>query len=407
MYELTLCDFEIKAAEEDGTFTGMAALYEIKDLNGDIIRRGAAKRSIAQSPEVPVLWAHDSGEPIGIGTLTDTDRGIEIKGQLELEVQKGKDARVLMKSRGFRGLSIGFDTIKRQYIEEDDGSMTRIVEEMRVGEVSPVTNPAQPGAIITEVKSAGSFQSIPIAPDSRPWNAAAAVPRVRKWAGATAAPNTKYRRGFLWWNPEAADQLGSYKFPVADVVGGQLQIIPNAVRKAAARLVSSTIPAADKAAVRRLLDRYMERIQARRETRSADPGNFERLLRRVISYGALTQVDIKTAQTDIIDHSLVHSARDSLDALSGLLDEVKSRQESGDLTAEELAKLDMYGDAGGIDDTIAAEAAAFADLLDGRKAKNAQSSAAGGEGAGDPKDEDSDLHSLTTEARDLKSFLEA
>lgn len=369
MYELAICDFEIKAVEDDGTFVGKAALYEVKDLNGDIIRRGAAKRSIALNPEVPVLWAHDTREPIGIGTLTETDDGVEIKGKLELEVQKGKDARALMKSRAFRGLSIGFDTIKRQFLEEENGEMTRIIEEMRIGEVSPVTNPAQPGAVITEVKAAGqktatTFQNIPLAPDARPWNASAAVPRVRRWAAATDTPNTKYRRAFLWWDPDNAEAFGSYKFPVADIVGGQLQIIPNAVRNAAARLANSNLPPVDKPAVRRLIDRYLERIQARRETRAADPApNYERTLRRVISLGALTAVDIKKSQTQIIDPILVQSARDSLTALVASLDEVKDR--GGELDADALTDLDLYGENGAGESELATQAAELAALLAG------------------------------------------
>ena len=145
---------EWKQLNEEGEFTGMAAIYEVADMNGDIIRRGAARRTIQQNPEVPILHSHDLSRPLGLGMLTETDDGVQIQGRLNLDTQDGKDARSNMQKRVFRGLSIGFDVLRRTFIEDPvTHEVTRIIEELQIWEVSPVTVPAQPMALIRGSKS--------------------------------------------------------------------------------------------------------------------------------------------------------------------------------------------------------------------------------------------------------------
>ncbi|MBT2228323.1 hypothetical protein [Nonomuraea sp. NEAU-A123] len=78
------------------------------------------------------------------------------------------------------------------------------------------------------------FKDLPLADRDRAWDAAAADKRVRKWAGAEDGPNEKYRQAFLWYDGDNADEFGSYKLPIADVVDGELKVVPRAVIAAAA-----------------------------------------------------------------------------------------------------------------------------------------------------------------------------
>lgn len=78
------------------------------------------------------------------------------------------------------------------------------------------------------------FQDLPLTDRDREWDAAAAGKRVRKWAGAEDGPNEKYRQAFLWYDGDNADEFGGYKLPIADVVGGELKVVPRAVSAAAA-----------------------------------------------------------------------------------------------------------------------------------------------------------------------------
>ena len=77
------------------------------------------------------------------------------------------------------------------------------------------------------------FKDLPLADRDREWDSAAADKRVRKWAGAEDGPDEKYREAFLWYDGDNADEFGSFKLPIADVVGGELKVVPRAVISAA------------------------------------------------------------------------------------------------------------------------------------------------------------------------------
>jgi HK97 family phage prohead protease len=148
-------DLELKRVAEDGEFEGTAAVYEILDRNGDIIRRGAANKSIEIESTVPILDHHRPDAPLGVGFLSETWDGVKIRGRLELEVQRAREMRALIKSGAVTGLSIGFETLKHSW----DGD-TRILEEISVAEVSLVSSgfQAAAGAVVTGVKSSATEQ---------------------------------------------------------------------------------------------------------------------------------------------------------------------------------------------------------------------------------------------------------
>ena len=76
--------FELKELDGAGTFTGLASTYGTKDLGGDIVLPGAFAATLAEKGrERPLLWAHDTAEPIGLGVLTDSGKGLEIEGTLD------------------------------------------------------------------------------------------------------------------------------------------------------------------------------------------------------------------------------------------------------------------------------------------------------------------------------------
>lgn len=147
---------EIKSLSDDGTFTGMAAVYGNKDLGGDVIDPGAFKVTLAQrGKDVPILWQHNSREPIGLGTLTDSDKGLVIEGKLSLEVMRAKEAYALLKDRVLRGLSIGYETIAEKLVGD-----TRYLKEVKLFEVSLVTFPMNEMALVSGVKSAEEFTAL-------------------------------------------------------------------------------------------------------------------------------------------------------------------------------------------------------------------------------------------------------
>jgi len=112
--------------------------------------------------------------------------------------------------------------------------------------------------------TAQRFQDLSLADRGRSWNADAADRRVRTWAGAESAPNARYRKAFLWYDRDRADEFTAYKLPIADVIGGDLKVVPRAVMSAA-QVVNGArggvdLPVRDVAGVKRTIARYYEKF---------------------------------------------------------------------------------------------------------------------------------------------------
>lgn len=166
--------FRLKLSDLDdqGIFTGYAAIFDVEDLQGDIIERGAFKRTLDHSGgSVPILWQHRSEEPIGVGLEAKEDsNGLYVKGHINLDVQRGKEAHSLLKQGAIKGLSIGYDPIKKDY---KDG--VRHLKEIKIYEYSPVTFPAQPLANVLDVKEKSLIFSESYDIISRYWEVEQAV----------------------------------------------------------------------------------------------------------------------------------------------------------------------------------------------------------------------------------------
>lgn len=105
---------------------------------------------------------------------------------------------------------------------------------------------------------ANGWDDLPFAGREAAWDKNAAVGRLVDWA--TGDSDTidldKYGQAFLWRDDVNQEQLtqGSFKLPIADIVDGELTIVPRAVFAVAARLNQTDIPASAKQDVRDVLD---------------------------------------------------------------------------------------------------------------------------------------------------------
>jgi hypothetical protein len=108
------------------------------------------------------------------------------------------------------------------------------------------------------------FQDLPLADEDRSWDRDAAESRVRRWAKAEDEPNERYRKAFLWYDADKADEFTAYKLPIADVVDGRLKAVPRAVMAAAQVLEGARggvdLPARDVAGVKRHVERYYDKM---------------------------------------------------------------------------------------------------------------------------------------------------
>lgn len=156
--------FELKALSEKGEFEGYGSTFGNTDLGGDAVQKGAFTKTLAdhaKADSVPgCYWMHDPGEPIGEWKEVHEDaRGLKMRGQLWLDqdIERARQAYAMLKSRGPKGLSIGYITRKASYPSEDatpkKGAPRRVLEEVDLLEVSVVAFPMNPKALTTGVKS--------------------------------------------------------------------------------------------------------------------------------------------------------------------------------------------------------------------------------------------------------------
>lgn len=160
MKRLTL-PFQIKAVNGH-KIAGYGAATGNVDLGGDIIVPGAFARTIAEhesSGTAPkMLWQHNADWPIGVWTsMEEDDSGLAIEGEIA-ETQLGKDARILAQMRAIGGMSIGYSFRSREDFDFDKHG-NRLLKQIDVHEVSLVTFPMNPEAVIQTVK--GQFSNDP------------------------------------------------------------------------------------------------------------------------------------------------------------------------------------------------------------------------------------------------------
>jgi HK97 family phage prohead protease len=145
---------------EAGVIEGIASYFGGEpDSYGDLIAKGAYTKTLAEHERdgtMPVmLWGHDMREPIGRWTeAKQDDRGLFVRGQLNLETDAGKRAHAHVKAGDVRGLSIGYSIYPDGYTYNNDG--TRTLKAIDLREISIVSIAAQRRAGITAVKSFSS-----------------------------------------------------------------------------------------------------------------------------------------------------------------------------------------------------------------------------------------------------------
>jgi HK97 family phage prohead protease len=148
--------YDMKSISEDGSFEGYGSLFdEEEDEYGDIIAKGAFAKTLLKGGRnkngVAMLFQHSADKPIGVWTdLKEDDIGLRVKGQLAIKTTMGSDCYELMKMGAIKGLSIGYRSVVEEYNKETN---CRILKEIDLWEISPVTFPAKITATITSIQA--------------------------------------------------------------------------------------------------------------------------------------------------------------------------------------------------------------------------------------------------------------
>lgn len=138
--------------EEQGIFSGYAAVFGNIDSGGDVIEPGAFTKTIAEGWErVKILALHNDYDlPIGKPLeLREDAHGLYRKGKIS-ETAMGRDVKTLLRDRVLNEMSIGYDPVTFDYDKEDG---IRHLREVKLWEVSIVTWAMNPEAVITGYKA--------------------------------------------------------------------------------------------------------------------------------------------------------------------------------------------------------------------------------------------------------------
>jgi len=156
---------------EARTFQGFAAVMGNVDDGRDVIVKGAFTKTIKEMGDrVKIYYIHDFMQPIGkvielrevprgklpqnvLSRAPDATGGLYVKGYIS-PTSIGNDALTLMRDTVLDELSIGYDSVKEEMKEAEDGEgMIRYLREIKLMDVSPVPLAMNAAAMITSVKA--------------------------------------------------------------------------------------------------------------------------------------------------------------------------------------------------------------------------------------------------------------
>jgi HK97 family phage prohead protease len=161
-----ICEFKSDTGN-DGCISGYGSVFGNIDSYGDIVARGAFKKTIADANSGVVQWpamllqhggmTAEDQTPIGVWvSMDEDDRGLMLTGKLAIKTERGRDAYELLKMKprpALNGLSIGYRA-KDFELHGKGSAARRTLKTIDLVKCSLVTFPANRLATITRVKSA-------------------------------------------------------------------------------------------------------------------------------------------------------------------------------------------------------------------------------------------------------------
>ena len=154
----TRMPLERKEAREDGVMTikAYALAFGNVDSYGDVIAPNACDAFLASedASRMKLCYQHDTHEVIGVITAKGVDEvGMWIEADI-LPTSTGKDVQLLIDAGAIDEFSIGY-YVKEYHYEKRENMEVRVLDQITVIEVSPVTRAANPKAVLTAKKEEG------------------------------------------------------------------------------------------------------------------------------------------------------------------------------------------------------------------------------------------------------------
>ena len=148
LYKSTHLGEVIDADEKMGIVKGYGSIFGNVDSDGDIINKGAYKKTIQENgSRVKYLYQHDMDKPIGkMVHLEEDEKGLVFEAQVP-KTRLGMDVIELMKAGVITENSVGILPIQKSM-----SGQYREINEVKLFEVSAVTLAANDQAMIVDVK---------------------------------------------------------------------------------------------------------------------------------------------------------------------------------------------------------------------------------------------------------------
>lgn len=141
---------------KSGIVSGYASVFGNKDSDGDIINKGAYKKTLQENKErVKFLWQHRMDQPLGkVQDIYEDEKGLFFEAKIA-DTTLGKDAKALIEEGVVNEFSVGFIPIKYETIRNSEGGYEGLdIKEIKLYEFSLVTLAANDQALMTDFKSA-------------------------------------------------------------------------------------------------------------------------------------------------------------------------------------------------------------------------------------------------------------
>lgn len=158
----------IKAFEdEEGIIEGYASVAGVLDSYKEIVDKGAFERTLKElEGRIAFCWQHDWHEVIGLleeieerprsklpkdlqEQFPEATAGLWFRAKV-LDTRQGSDAKILLRAKAIKEMSIGFDLYEDGHYKDDDDIVH--LRHIVLYEISPVTMGAQPAAQIVGYK---------------------------------------------------------------------------------------------------------------------------------------------------------------------------------------------------------------------------------------------------------------
>lgn len=127
---------------------GYASRFGVRDLNDDVVAKGAFAETLSWGGGVRMLYQHQAKAPVGVWDFVAEDEvGLFVRGRVLDVSPEARMVQALVRAGVVDGLSIGFRAVKSRM----GAGRVRVLTQVELWEVSIVTFPMLPSARLREV----------------------------------------------------------------------------------------------------------------------------------------------------------------------------------------------------------------------------------------------------------------